>query len=665
METQTDALAQFRGNRDRLAVILSNLASVAEERNAIFFVRQDKNNIPRKLAELLRERSTSVQKKDAFKLAVVGEFSAGKSTMINALLGREILSTSWKPNTAAKTVIQFGEPERFKVTYQRHLKKVPVIRESTNLVVDLAEFTSDATIDDRKRLEGDDISLATQILEVEVWCSSDFLFENEIVIIDTPGLGSVFEAHRDVTYGLIPDVDATMMLFPVDPGIGEEDVLFVRFMREYISRMFFVMTKADKVPSSELVERAAFNQTTLQAKTGVQVAQVYPVSAQRKLEGKEEDSGFPKVLIDLKGFLGHSSGMARLETPLEFASDKLLLLLKDVQNDIRDADASLQSLQEELSRLEKEQKDIQEINKDISDYISIEIADMISDATSGTDSLPVTLQTKVENAILSYSLKELQAADKNIQLVMKDIISESLQDKQNRFNSKVEQLQTRITRDLRRVLALVEGPIKTGKNAQVESANQFVHKIFNQAIVDVGLSSAGKAVLIGGASGGAILALLISGMVLPVLLIVGVPVSAVLVALGIDAFNIPNNLRNQIIKKLREKLPPPNTRNAYEMIVYGGYINGVYRPGLKETVSTSYSQLGTSLKNQVEETIANLLDSRIEQLSRTIREKEGGKYDREQNLKRFKKQIESLQDIEKRLNTIAAVVDNPLPKEAN
>jgi hypothetical protein len=279
--------------------------------------------------------------------------------------------------------------------------------------------------------------------------------------------------------------------------------------------------------------------------------------------------------------------------------------------------------------------------------------------------LPATLQTKVENAILSYSLKELQAADKNIQLVMKDAISEWLQSKQNRFNSKVEQLQKRIARDLRRILERVDGTIKTGKDAQIESANQFVNKIFNQAVMDVGLSAAGRAVLIGGASGGAILALLISGMLLPVVLIVGVPVGAILIALGIDAFNVPKNLRSQVIKKLRENLPPPNTRNAYEMVVYGGYVNGVYRQGLQETVSSSYTQLGNGLKDQVEETIANLLDSRIAQLSRTIREKESGKFDREQNLKRLQKQIERLQDIEKRLNKIETVVANPIPSKAD
>src|SRR5437016_3104122 len=186
-------LSEFNKVRDRLVIILDELAAVAEERDAEEIVRQDRTETRQKLANRLRERAMNVQNKKTFKLAVVGEFNAGKSNFINALLGREILSISWKPSTATKTILTYGKPERFKITYHAGLKRLPEIRESQDLGKDLAEFTSDPAVvsNDREWLEGNVESLAKQIKEVEVWCLADFLQKQEIDIVDTPGLGAV------------------------------------------------------------------------------------------------------------------------------------------------------------------------------------------------------------------------------------------------------------------------------------------------------------------------------------------------------------------------------------------------------------------------------------------------------------------------------------------
>ena len=77
----------------------------------------------------------------------------------------------------------------------------------------------------RTLLKGEQKSLAEKIHQVEVWCDSDFLRTREMEIVDTPGLGSVFPAHKAVTHEVIPSVDATLFLVQADPGVGDNDIV--------------------------------------------------------------------------------------------------------------------------------------------------------------------------------------------------------------------------------------------------------------------------------------------------------------------------------------------------------------------------------------------------------------------------------------------------------
>ena len=212
MSPTTTSFRRFQQTRDSLYVVLNTLARVAEERGETTVIETDQIKLETKkelsrcqLADILRQRAENVRKKQVFRLAVVGEFNVGKGSLINALLGREILSVARQPTTAAITTLRYGEPERFRVTYlPEYQKQFPtILRESQDLFNDIASYTSDpAHTGDRgvAIMEGEEVSLAEKIKEVEVWCNANFIRDQEIEIIDTPGLGSVFEAHKTVTY---------------------------------------------------------------------------------------------------------------------------------------------------------------------------------------------------------------------------------------------------------------------------------------------------------------------------------------------------------------------------------------------------------------------------------------------------------------------------------
>lgn len=239
------------------------------------------------------------------KVVVIGEFSRGKSTMINALMGREVLVSDFRPNTATHTVIKYGEPERFQVTYVKESGKAPFKKNSLDLRKDLEAVTSDPSM---ALLRGDKTSLAEQILKVEIWCNSEFLRTTNIALIDTPGLGSIFPAHRKITAELIPSSDAVLFLVQADPGPGEGDILFLRYIREYVDQIFFVLTKKDKARSADELEgMLEFARSTIESQAYLDIKHLYAVSALQALQGNYEHSGFSEFVPALKAFLKSSA----------------------------------------------------------------------------------------------------------------------------------------------------------------------------------------------------------------------------------------------------------------------------------------------------------------------------------------------------------------------
>ena len=70
---------------------------------------------------------------DTFHLLIVGEFSRGKSTFVNALLGRKILPASKNPTTAIISKIVYGEKPDYHICYReeaepRHLSEEEFIK---------------------------------------------------------------------------------------------------------------------------------------------------------------------------------------------------------------------------------------------------------------------------------------------------------------------------------------------------------------------------------------------------------------------------------------------------------------------------------------------------------------------------------------------------------
>ncbi len=128
-----------------------------------------------------------------------------------------------------------------------------------------------------------------RVKEVEVFYPSDYL-KDGVCIVDTPGVGSVFQHNTDVAYGYLPYADAGIFLVTPDPPMGESEHRFLQDVRDQVNKIFFVLNKADRVDEADLQESLEFTAAVLNRDLG-RTVEVLPVSAKLALDGKLNGRG--------------------------------------------------------------------------------------------------------------------------------------------------------------------------------------------------------------------------------------------------------------------------------------------------------------------------------------------------------------------------------------
>jgi tRNA U34 5-carboxymethylaminomethyl modifying GTPase MnmE/TrmE len=250
----------------------------------------------RRLSEL-REKLIQQQ----FNLVVMGQFKRGKSTFINALLGTEIVPTAIVPLTSIVTLLCFGPQPKAVVHFLDGRREETTISEIRRFVTEKAN--------PRNQLN---------VKEVEVFYPCAHL-KDGVRIIDTPGVGSVFNHNTEVAYAYLPNVDAGIFVVTADPPLSASEHRFLKEVRGYVNNLFFVLNKIDTVGERDLDEALSFTTEILQEDLKHPV-KVWPISARLALEGrlnsdsdKLNRSGLPLFEDHLRQFLHKEKGKAFLQ----------------------------------------------------------------------------------------------------------------------------------------------------------------------------------------------------------------------------------------------------------------------------------------------------------------------------------------------------------------
>lgn len=175
-------------------------------------------------------------------LPLVGAFSAGKSSLINAFLGDEILKTAIHPTTAVPTEIRYAQ--------QSHVVRVSTDGKSESLTVE--EFKS-------RDFEAD----TTQLLRLYLNNQKLARYPG-MVLVDIPGLDSNISAHQVAIDRYLPGSLAYLVTAVVDQGLTGSVLDFLKELGGHEKPIAVALTKSDKKLPGELPKIVSHNEEMVQ-----------------------------------------------------------------------------------------------------------------------------------------------------------------------------------------------------------------------------------------------------------------------------------------------------------------------------------------------------------------------------------------------------------------
>lgn len=230
------------------------------------------------LDDSVREKFQELQQdidNDFFTVVVLGEFKRGKSTFINALLGNDLLPTDILPETATINALIYNDkPE------------VEVVLHNGNVEHGVAERSF---LERYSAKNQDDEVNAVKYIKIGYPFQ---LLENNIIIVDTPGVSDLNEQRCEVTYNFIPKANAVVFLLDANSPLKKTEMEFIeeKLLAQGIDNILFVVNKYDGVDEDEEDEflenlQLRIMRALSESKYEMKNFQLYPLSAKMALHG--------------------------------------------------------------------------------------------------------------------------------------------------------------------------------------------------------------------------------------------------------------------------------------------------------------------------------------------------------------------------------------------
>ena len=437
-----------------------------------------------------------------FSIGITGVMNAGKSTMLNALMGREILGSAVVPETANLTIVKHNPTDNAKVYYWNE-QEWDRIKKSASQLESMKDF-----VEETNRIFGDnlknyirpvsrfdeidikDLSSYTSaeasgkkcnlVKYVELGSKLDFLSDG-IEIVDTPGLDDPVIQREEITKEYISQCDMMIHLMNVSQSATLKDVEFIidALLYQNISKLLVVITRADTVSKEQLEEVIKYTKTSIEKQLKAQnkdsqldyilkTIRFIPISGRMALLHR---TGREKEALDA-GFAIEDTGILEIEkylmdTLFGTNSQKGELVVQSTKNQLQKViEKQISFNNYELTLLSKSkeelEKELEEFNKKkavntrIFQAMSEDITYYKNDAKSYINSLEtfleselIDLQTVIKQRVVSdvkYSFEKMKKRPENsrikviVETAIKDGIIDVIRDYRYKFIKKSQSI---------------------------------------------------------------------------------------------------------------------------------------------------------------------------------------------------------------------------------
>lgn len=323
-----------------------------------FNERQELFNRVQRIASRLLQRGKSEASKaisDAlkqyeegrFQLLVMGKANRGKSTLVNALLGRsddQLAPIDRLPATSTISRYFWDPAEAAIVTYRDSRQEtIPYSRVREFVIEDAS--CNPANV---KQVESVDVK-------------GPFAgFDRDLVLVDTPGAGSIHEHHDIILDGIIPKADAVIFLVTARMPIDQDEQNLLRKIKQAdISRFFFVINRLDELKNPADLENAVAHNKAILKEVGIPCETVYPISAKLAFEGDIAHSGLPALAEAIRLQLRKEKGILIKDRLLDGLREAIEPVLASLELEVQLASSTGAEVEAEKKRLESAKKTIE------------------------------------------------------------------------------------------------------------------------------------------------------------------------------------------------------------------------------------------------------------------------------------------------------------------
>lgn len=318
-------------NWKEIAPKMENLQAgiVTEMRNLANLAAQN-DNLPKPSSSFMAAKD--MIEHPSYNVVVCGEVKKGKSSLLNAIVGQEILPVNNEIATSQVFRITNSSKESFALVFTDGTK-MTISRE------ELARYGSqvDAT------LETQEIFKEHTLSYIEVNIPVAFLPDG-VSLVDTPGLGALYKSHEWITQNYVKKASAVIFVMDPERPLVEKEKDFILKVLDITPHILFVMTKIDMYTEDDCEKIIARNEELLAlifAEKNMKAPRIYPVSSTALMNasvGKVEalrasnyrNSHFPEMkeqlfLLSYKAIGSLRAGMAIQEIRNFFGKAKTVI----------------------------------------------------------------------------------------------------------------------------------------------------------------------------------------------------------------------------------------------------------------------------------------------------------------------------------------------------
>lgn len=224
-----------------------------------------------------------------FSIGITGVMNAGKSTMLNALLGQEVLGTSVVPETANLTLIKYAK-EPYAVVNFWNAKEWHKIEEGAKSLKSLEAFVAESKAHfgtqfstwitpqgESQTIAVNDLALYTSakhsdkkcnlVKSVELYTDLKFV-QDGVQIVDTPGLDDPVVQREEITLEYLSECDLMIHLMNAAQAATQKDVDFIidALLYRHVAQLLIVITRIDAIKEKELEEVINYTKRSIEAR---------------------------------------------------------------------------------------------------------------------------------------------------------------------------------------------------------------------------------------------------------------------------------------------------------------------------------------------------------------------------------------------------------------